>query len=198
MFFTNNTILRTTFFCTNVTSNGILLTIALVSDHAGGEGGIQCSSLSLVLRGFAAPSLALRLNSSSAAPRAPCLLSSGDANGLLLMSESWECAKANKFILPPSSSSPSLPAPSRVQNENHHRPISFCQNRTSCNALALLSFFRLICVCLFLLPLIVLRTNNLFSRSYLCDFLHNSLSFFPVFLSYFSCACSASFSILCL
>jgi hypothetical protein len=115
-----------------------------------------------------------------------------------LMSESWECAKANKFILPPSSSSPSLPAPSRVQNENHHRPISFCQNRTSCNALALLSFFRLICVCLFLLPLIVLRTKNPFSRSYLCDFLHNSLSFFPVFLSYFSCACSASFSILCL
>ena len=44
----------------------MLLTIALVSDLAGGEGGIQCSLLSLVLRVFAVPSWALRLNSSAA------------------------------------------------------------------------------------------------------------------------------------
>jgi hypothetical protein len=58
----------------------MLLTSAMVSDLVGGKGGVQCSLLLLVLRGFAAPSWALRLNS-SAALRDPRLLSSGDANG---------------------------------------------------------------------------------------------------------------------
>ena len=84
MFFTNNTILRTIVFCAIGASNGILLTSALVSDLAGGEGGVSCSSLSLVLRGFAAPSWALRLNS-SAALRAPRVPSSGNAKRMLSM-----------------------------------------------------------------------------------------------------------------
>ena len=57
-------------------------------------------------------------------------------------------------------------------------------------------FVRLFCACVFLLPLVVLRTKHPFSHSYLHDFLNNSLSFFSVFISYFSCTCSASFSIL--
>ncbi len=97
VFSTNDTVLRTTFFCAVGASNGMLLTIALVSDLAGGEGVVQCSLLSLVLRGFAAPSWELRL-SSSASPRALRLVYSG--NSCQCQNHGSTLKRKNLFRLP--------------------------------------------------------------------------------------------------